>query len=310
MTAGLFVARAGRSVAMLTDGPVGGHLLSVTKIDDFPGFPGGVPGYDLCPMIEEQATTAGAHILTSHIKQLERERQRWLIGTNDGEHRADAVVLATGSKINALGVPGEERLLGRGVSHCGSCDGPLFRGRVVGVVGGGDSALQEALELARYVSQVIIFCDQHDLTGQCVYRDAVVHHPTIMIRTRSQIEEIVGEVFVEGVAIRDLETGLLELVELAAVFPFVGLQPQTQFLSSVLQLDASGHVPTDVCMRTAAPGLFAAGDIRRNSAGQAVSAAGDGATAALAAHGYLSGEPWPSQAVVESETWCVPEDVH
>ena len=156
LTAGLTSARAGRKTRVLTGRSLGGQLLSIERIDGYPGFPDGVPGYDLGPIIQEQAAAAGAEFAATEATGLHAEEGRWRLTTGEGDVWARAVVIATGTTLKTLGIPGEERLRGKGVSHCATCDGPLLRGRIVGVVGGGDSALQEALTLAQHVSRVII----------------------------------------------------------------------------------------------------------------------------------------------------------
>ena len=169
LTAGLTSARAGRKTRVLTGPSLGGQLLSIERIEGYPGFPDGVPGYDLCPIIQEQAAAAGAEFAATEATGLHADEGRWRVTTGEGDVWARAVVIATGTTLKTLGIPGEERLRGKGVSHCASCDGPLLRGRIVGVVGGGDSALQEALTLAQHV----VACDspasrQHVLGADCV----------------------------------------------------------------------------------------------------------------------------------------------
>src|SRR5574341_837282 len=157
LSAGLFAARHGLSTLVMESNIPGGHLLNIEKIEDFPGFPDGIPGYELCPNLQRQAADHGAEFQRTEVLSLETQAASWSVVTEEEKHRARAVIVATGSKLKNLGVPGEEKLTGRGVSHCASCDGPLYIGQTVGVVGGGDSALQEALTLTNYAEQVIIF---------------------------------------------------------------------------------------------------------------------------------------------------------
>ena len=157
MTAGLFAARHGLSTLVLEANIPGGHLISIERIEDFPGFPDGIAGYDLCPTVQRQAADQGAEFQRAEVQGLEAEDRYWRIVTPEERPRAKAVIIATGSTLKELGVPGEAKLLGKGVSHCASCDGPLYNGQIVGVVGGGDSALQEALALASYADRVLVF---------------------------------------------------------------------------------------------------------------------------------------------------------
>jgi thioredoxin reductase (NADPH) len=287
LTAGLFAARNGRSTLVLTDGVIGGQLLSVGSIEDFPGFPEGVPGYELGPRLQEQAASAGAEFRTSSVEGLEPAGDRWLLSTGEDDVWASAVIVATGSQCQRLGVPGEQRLRGRGVSNCATCDAPMMRGKTVGVVGGGDSALLEALELAQHVGKVIIFHRGGAFTAQHTYQQRVLAHPAIEPRYWTAIEEITGKSSVEAVKVREVNTGAVGLVELAAVFVYVGMEPRTDFLRRRLPLDESGRIVTDGSLRTKLAGVFAAGDVRSGSEPQAAVAAGEGAQAALAAHRYL-----------------------
>ena len=207
--------------------------------------------------------------------------------TEEERHRAKAVIVATGSKLKELGVPGEEKLMGRGVSHCASCDGPLYNGQTVGVVGGGDSALQEALTLANYAERVLLFHDGEKFSAQQTYQQRVLGNTKIMPRYRTVVEEVLGDDIVRGVRARELASGKSADVELAGLFVYVGLQPNTAILRNLVDLSDSGRVPTDSWMKTARDGLYAVGDIRQDSASQAITSAGDGATAAIAAYRYI-----------------------
>jgi thioredoxin reductase (NADPH) len=294
LTAALVAARHGRStLALLAEAP-GGHLINVGKIEDFPGFPGGIAGYELCPSVQEQAADAGAEFRLAEVRRLERRGDDWRVVADDGEVNAGAVVVATGSRPRELGVPGEARLAGRGVSHCASCDGPLLRGRPAGVVGGGDSALQEALTLAEHTASVTIFHRGAAFSAQQTFQRRAAERPAIGVRFNTVVEEVVGDDALAGALVRDTLTGATERVELAGLFVYIGLEPNTTLLAGLTPLDADGRVPTDLWMRTTLPGLFAAGDLRRDSAAQAITTAGDGATAAVAAHRYLADRAWPA----------------
>ena len=291
LTAGLQSARAGRKTRVLTGPALGGHLLSIERIDGFPGFPDGVPGYDLCPIVQEQATTAGAEFSAAVATHVGAHERRWRITTREGDVGANAVVIAAGTTSKTLGIPGEERLRGKGVSHCATCDGPLLRTRIVGVVGGGDSALQEALTLAQYASRVIVLHRGTELSAQAAYRQQVRDQPKIEVRLETVVEEVVGDGGMTGVRTRT-RGGTTSDLELAGLFVYVGLQPATAWLDGLVELDPSGGITTDSAMRCRQPGLFAAGTIRCESAGRAAAAAGDGAMAAIAADRYLKDGVW------------------
>jgi thioredoxin reductase (NADPH) len=287
LTAGLFAARYGLSTLILESNIPGGHLISIEKIEDFPGFPDGVAGYELCPNVQRQAADQGAEFQRAEAKSLEAMRPFWSILTDEERHLAKAVIIASGSRLKNLHVPGEEKLMGRGVSHCASCDGPLYDGQVVGVVGGGDSALQEALTLSNFAESVLIFNREKCFSGQHSYLQRALSDPKIKPRYCTVVEEILGEDAVTGVRLRDLAADEVSQVDLAGVFVYAGMKPNTAFLKNVLKLSETGHVPTDGWMKTECDGLYAVGDIRKDSAAQAIASAGDGATAAIAAYRYI-----------------------
>lgn len=298
LTAGLVSARLGRTTLVLTGDVLGGHLLSIERIDGFPGYPEGVAGYELCPLVQGQAHDAGAAFAATGLAGLEPDGECWRVVGDRGDYSARAVILATGTALKELGVPGEARLRGKGVSHCASCDAPLLRDRAVAVVGGGDSAMQEALTLAESASRVVILHRGEALTGQAAYRDRVSAHPGIEIRFNASVREILGEDGVSGVRLGDTAGGdaagddATADLEVAGVFVYIGLRPNTAFLDGRLALDPSGHVPADGWMRTGLPGVFAAGTVRSGSPGRAVASAGDGTAAAIAADRYLADGEW------------------
>lgn len=287
LTAGLFAARQGLSTMIFESNILGGHLISIERIEDFPGFPDGIAGYDLCPTVQRQAADQGAEFGRAEVLRLETQEHFWSVITDEERHGAKAVIVATGSALKNLGVPGEEKLMGRGVSHCASCDGPLYNGQIVGVVGGGDSALQEALALTNYAQQILIFHDGEKFSAQQSYQQRVLSNAKITPRYRTLVEEVLGDDVVNGVRVRELANGKISTVDLAGLFVYVGLQPNTALLRNLVKLSDTGHVPTNVSLQTELPGLFAVGDIRQDSARQALTSAGDGATAAIAAYRYI-----------------------
>ena len=287
LTAGLFAARHGLSTLVLEANISGGHLLSIEKIEDFPGFPEGIPGYELCPAVQRQAADQGAEFARAEVQSLAAEGPFWRVITAEAQHQAKTVIVATGSTLKELGVPGESKLAGRGVSHCASCDGPLYNDQLVGVVGGGDSALQEALTLANYAGQVVIFNRAVDFSAQHTFRQRVASHVKINIRHQTVVEEILGEDGVTGVRVQNIATGESAQINLSGLFVYVGLKPNTSFLEQTLRLSETGHIVTDVWMRTERPGIYAVGDIRQDTAAQAVTSAGEGAVAAIAAYRYI-----------------------
>jgi thioredoxin reductase (NADPH) len=293
LTAGLTSARVGRKTRVLTGESLGGHLVSIERIDGYPGFPDGIPGYDLCPIIQEQAVGAGAEFTASEATGVHAEDGSWRVTTTQGaDVRARAMVIATGTTLKTLGIPGEEKFRGKGVSHCASCDAPLLRNRIVGVVGGGDSALQEALTLAQHASRVIILHRGTAFSAQVTYVQQVQQNPKIEVRFGTIVEEAIGNGGLKSVRTRTISDGTTGEIELAGLFVYVGLAPATTLVNGVLALDASGRIPVNDEMRSNVRGLFAVGTVRSGSAGRAASAAGDGATAALSADRYLKDGSW------------------
>ena len=284
LTAGLFAARRGLTTLVIESSVPGGHIVNVERIEDFPGFPEGVAGFDLGPMLQEQAATAGATFELAEVESIQRIGDNWQVTTPGGTFTALAVILAAGTHPRPLGIPGEDKFQGRGISHCASCDGPLFRGKTVGVVGSGDWALQEALTLATFAAEVIIFGDGS--TAQHTLRERIAESSNITLRANVVVQEILGEKSLTAIRVRDTEGDALE-VPLASLFVYVGQSPNSGLLGGLVALDGGGHVPTDSWMRTSEPGLFAAGDVRQHAAGFAITAAGDGATAAIAAFQYV-----------------------
>jgi thioredoxin reductase (NADPH) len=283
-TAGLTAARLGRSTLVLTGDVPGGQLLSIEKVEGYPGYPDGVPGYDLCPMTQDQAVAAGAEVTAGELTGLSQQNAGWRVATAEGDVQASTVILATGTHLKELGVPGEARLRGKGVSHCASCDAPLLRNRIAVVVGGGDSAMQESLTLAAAASKVIIVHRGAALSGQAAYRNRIGQQPNIEIRFNSTVEEILGADSITGVRLQ----GGAE-IEAHGVFVYVGLAPNTAALNGLLKLDSAGRILTDGEMRTGLPGLYAAGTVRAGSSGRAIAAAGEGTMAALVADRELGG---------------------
>jgi thioredoxin reductase (NADPH) len=288
LSAGLTAARLGRSTLVLGGGIPGGLLLSIERIDGYPGFPEGIAGYELCPSLQEQVDAAGADVAALELEGLSRANGGWRITTAEGEVDARAVIAATGARFSPLRVPGEERLHGRGISTCASCDGPLLGGATAAVVGGGDSALQEALTLAETAQRVIVLHRRDELDGQASYRRRVEDDPVIDVRYGATVEEILGTDRVEGVRVRDATSGAVEELAVAAVFPFVGLEPNSEPFHEHVTLDDRRAVRTDDRLAASSEGIYAAGVVRGGAAGRAAAAAGEGASAAIAADEYLA----------------------
>jgi thioredoxin reductase (NADPH) len=291
LSAALTSARLGRSTMIVTGDVIGGQLVSIDKIEGVPGFPEGVPGYDLCPMAQEQAAAAGAELVSASAESVAPEDGRWRITSAAGELTARAVVIATGAALGKLGVPGEDRLAGHGVSQCTSCDAPLLRNKTTVVVGGGDSGMQEALTLAEHVAKVVLLERRDALRGQASYRERVSGHPKIELRFGAVVTEILGDEAVRALRV-GAPGGSDSELPTDAVFAFPGLVPNAHLVHGLVELDATGRIAVDAQLRTAAIGMCAAGNVRQGSAHRAASAMGDGAAAAIALDRYIETGEW------------------
>ena len=293
LTAGMYAARHGLRTAIVEQMVGGAQIINVEKIDNFPGFPQGIMGAELASMTQEQAMNAGAEIILGEATGLAIDEPYRAVSTTEDSYVAKCVIVSTGSSLKKLGIPGEDDLYGQGVSHCATCDGPMYEGEVVGVVGGGDSAVEEALTLTNYVKRVILFHRREQLRAQKALQDNLVSIPRIDFVSNTVVEAILGEDMVTGARVRNLVTNLTQHVDLSGMFIYVGLQPNTSFVRGILKVDNAGHIPVNLSMETEVPGIYAVGDIRQHSSSQLASAAGDGATAAIAAFRYISGQSWP-----------------
>jgi thioredoxin reductase (NADPH) len=286
LTAGLYVARAGLNNLLIERGAFGGQMFNAPLVENYPGFPEGISGAELGTLMHLQAAKYGLQTLMTGVTSIKAGRIH-KISTEKGDFEAEAVIIAVGSEYQRLGVPGEETLVGHGVSYCATCDGFFFRQREVAVVGGGDAAITDALELAQHATRVYVIHRRDQLRAGEVLQKRAKAQPKIEFIWDSVVEEIVGGEAVKALKLRNVKTKKTSTLEVAGVFVAVGLKPNSQPLAATVELSGSGHIVTDEKMATSVPGIFAAGDVRRNSARQIATAVGDGATAAKAAFSYL-----------------------
>jgi thioredoxin reductase (NADPH) len=292
MTAALYAARGRRRTVVFERLVTGGQISTTDIVENFPGFPDGVNGFDLAQLMEKQAQKFGAEIRPEQVTALTAlDNAGYRLDTDSGQYEADTVIVAAGADYNHLGVPGEAELTGKGVSYCATCDGAFFRDQDVVVVGGGDSAMEESLFLARIVRSVTVIHRRDALRASAILQERAFSEPKISFTWNTVVEAIEGKDTVERVVLRDVNTGETRTMETAAVFIFIGQTPNNGLLEGMMDLDAGGHAIVDLEMRTSAPGLFVVGDLRTRSARQLISAAGDGATAAIAAEHYLGELP-------------------
>jgi thioredoxin reductase (NADPH) len=296
LTAGLTSARLGRKTLVLTGPMLGGHLLSIESIEGYPGYPEGVAGYELCPAVQSQASAAGAEFAMSEALAVDATDDGWCVRTPSGNYSAAAVIVATGAVLEELDVPGEAALRGKGVSHCASCDAPLLRERTCVVVGGGDSALQEALRLADDAAAVHVVHRGETLSAQASFRERVNACDRISFHPHTEVVEILGDGAVSAVRLINRSAGESRSLEAAGVFVYIGLRGNSGLLADRVAIDSDGRIATDAGLRTPLRGVFAAGTVRAGSAGRAVAAAGEGALAAIRANDYVLAPQWPGAA--------------
>lgn len=288
LTAGLYAARAGLSTLIIEQLMPGGQVANIEHIETFPGTTEPVGGMMLGPATQLQAEAAGAAVAMETVLELASADGGFTVRTAEGEHTARTVVLACGSTLRTLGVPGEEEFRGHGVTQCADCDGYFFSGRKVVVVGGGDSALDEALVLAgQGVERILLVHRGADLQGaQGALADRVAASAAIEPVPNTEVVQIKGtDGVVSAVTLRQGDRTWDE--EVAGLLAFVGLVPNTDWLKGLVDLDEDGRIVVDAMMATSVPGVFAAGDVRQHSVAQLAASAGDGATAAVAATRYL-----------------------
>jgi thioredoxin reductase (NADPH) len=288
LTAGLYASRSGLKSLLVEQGLFGGQMVNATLVENYPGFPQGISGFDLGSFMHQQALRQGLEIAAAEVIQL-LPGQPHRVLTSKHSFEAEAIIIATGSEYRKLGVPGEEKLLGRGVSYCATCDGALFRDQEVAVIGGGDTAITDALELAQHCLKVHLIHRRDELRAGEVLQQRAYAQPKLEFIWNTVVDEILGEEKVKGLRLRNVKTNQPSSLAVNGAFVAVGLKPNSQLFANLVELSETGHVVTDALMATSANGIFAAGDVRQNSPRQIATAVGDGATAAISAFRYLRG---------------------
>ncbi|MQG34485.1 MAG: thioredoxin-disulfide reductase [SAR202 cluster bacterium] len=289
LAAGLYTTRAMLKTILLEQLGPGGQLLITDEIENYPGFPDGIKGQELAIRMEAQTTKFGAEIDYTEVITIEDiDQPIKVVKTDDRDFTARAIIIATGGSHNKLGVEGEDALAGRGVSYCAVCDGNFFRGQDVVVVGGGDAALDEGHYLSGIVNSVTIIHRRDELRAAKIIQERAFANEKVKFLWSHVVEEFRGDQALDRALVKDLKTDTTYEYPMAAAFIYVGFHPNTEYLQGLLELDAGGHVCTDIHMRTKIPGVYACGDARAESTRQLGAAVGDGITAALAAFHDLS----------------------
>lgn len=289
LSAGIYTSRARLKSLLIEKELIGGLIVNAELVENYPGFPDGISGYDLTQMMYRQATKFGLETLNAEVTGIKVQGRGKIVTTTDGNFTAGAVIIAGGSERMKLGIPGEEKYIGKGVSFCAVCDAAFFRDQPVAVVGGGNAALTEALYLTKFASKVIVIHRRKELRATKIMQEKALIHPKIEFLLDTVVEGIEGNDFCRRVKVRNVATGKESHVDVSGVFIAVGFKPNTEYFKGTLSLDEGSAIIVDENLEASLPGVFAAGDIRHNSPRQAIAAAGDGAYAAIYAERYLAG---------------------
>jgi thioredoxin reductase (NADPH) len=289
-TAALYAARA-RLNPLLFEGSVtsGGALMNTTEVENFPGFPDGVLGPDLMDAVRKQAERFGAELVPDDVTEVDLTATPKVVRVGGDTFLAKTVIIATGSSYRELGIPGEKRLSGHGVSWCATCDGFFFREQDIAVVGGGDSAMEEATFLTRFARSVTVVHRRDTLRASKIMQDRALANPKIRFAWDSEVAEVVGEDRVSGLKLRNIKTGEESILQVSGIFVAIGHDPRSELFTGILATDADGYLIVEQpSTRTAIAGVFAAGDVVDHTYRQAVTAAGTGCAAALDAERWLA----------------------
>ncbi len=293
LTAALYAARANLKPLLIEGLEAGGQLMLTTLVENWPGFRDGIMGPDLMADMRAQSERFGAQIIRGNVTSVDLLSYPFVVKTADGEHRCRALIIATGASARLLGLPSERALLGHGVSTCATCDGYFFRGKPIAVVGGGDSAMEEAIFLTKFASHVTVVHRRATLRASKIMQDKALANPKISFEWNTEIEEITdtakGEVI--GMVLRNSVTGERKAIAVDGVFVAIGHTPNTALFTGQIETDANGYIITHSGSRTAVPGVFACGDVQDHHYRQAITAAGSGCMAAIDAEKYLEGLP-------------------
>jgi len=286
LTAGIYASRALMKTIMLEKIAPGGLVITTEHVENFPGFADGVSGFELMEQMQKQAERFGLEIQSNEVKLIAYS-DKFIIRAASNEYQALSVILAPGTYWRKLGVEGEAAFANKGVSYCATCDGPLFREKEIVVVGGGDSALEEALFLTKFVKKIYLVHRRDRLRASAILQERAQKNGKIEFVWNSAISKIRGSKKVEGVTIKNFVTNTEKDISVDGVFVFIGFVPNTAFVGDLVKLDESGYVITDAHMKTSREGVFAAGDVRSGAFRQIITACGDGAMAATSAQHFV-----------------------
>jgi thioredoxin reductase (NADPH) len=293
LAAGIYAARGRLDAVLLEAKPLtGGQIILTDVIENYPGFPEPLSGAELMEKMRKQAERFGLQFATAEITDVRAADGKFLLRSAKNNYLAKAVIVATGTESRKLGVPGEEKFWGMGVTTCATCDGPLYRDRPVAVIGGGDSAVKEAVYLTRFASKVHVIHRRDKLRAEKIIQEQAFAQEKIEFVWDTVVTEMVGDDGLTGLKLKNVKTEEERELAVDCVFLYVGVQPNTAFVEGLVEFDAHGLIITDEDMRTSAPGIFAAGDCRSKTLKQVATAVGEGAAAAFSAQEYVTGGPY------------------
>ena len=289
LTAGIYTARARLRSLLIEKAVTGGLIVNAGLVENYPGFPQGISGVELTDSMNQQAVKFGMETLLAEVTGLELKGEQKIVKTTEGDIVAKAVIIASGSGRVKMDVPGEEEFTGRGVAYCAICDAYFYKDLPVAVVGGGNAAINEALDLSKFAAKVTVIHRRQELRATRILQEKAFADPKIEFLWDTVVEAIEGEDVVKRIRLRNVRTGEKSVMDISGIFVAIGFKPDTDYLKGVLSLDANGAIITNEKMETGVPGIFAAGDIRSSSIRQVVAGAGDGAVAAIYAERYIIG---------------------
>jgi thioredoxin reductase (NADPH) len=298
LTAAIYASRSLLSPVLITGNALGGQAATTSEVENYPGFPNGIGGMDLMQLMQQQAEHLGTRVVTDEVVEVNLRQHPFVCKTYGEAYEAKALIIATGVSPSLLGVPGEEEFKGRGVSYCATCDGFFYRDKTAVVVGGGDSAVVEAIYLTRFAKKVCVVHRRNELRAQKITQERALKNSRIEFVWDSVVTAVLGTDHVTGIRVRNVKTGVESVLEAEGMFSYIGNMPNTQLFTGQLELDDSGYIVTDRKMHTSVPGVFAAGDVQERTLKQVVTAVGSGAMAAMEAEKFvaeLEGHAYPER---------------
>ena len=310
-TAAIYAARANLRTLVLQGEQLGGQLMITSEVENYPGFEDGVLGPELMDKFEKQARRFGAEMVPQDVTKVDFSAQPFTLWTYNKQYQGHSVIIATGASAKWLGLPNEQRLQGRGVSGCATCDGFFFREKAIAVVGGGDTAMEEALFLTRYASQVHLLHRRDSFRASKIMQQRVQSNPKITIHYNSEVMDVLGENAVEGLTLRDTQTGATSTLPVQGFFVAIGHQPNTELFKGILEMDAVGYLKPATHTMTSIPGVFLAGDVADARYRRAVTAAGEGCRAAIDAERWLESRGEVNEQTAEdAAAWGALNETH